>query len=134
MNTLPPPLPSLTSLPCYVTIDGLVGYICGKFSQTNPSLVAIVFAIRALADTLFYHIANYALGAKDLQSQKVFLVTSTLVNMTFLMALRELNVIGRLFSCLLGLATLGYLINRVSYIQDQERQLILEELDVLSES
>lgn len=133
MNTLTPSLPSLKSLPGYVAIDGLAGYICGKLSQTNPILVATVFAIRALVNTLFYHLTNYVLGAKDLQSQKVFLVTSTLVNMTFLIALRELNVIGRLFSCLLGLATLGYLINRVSYIQDKERQLILEEIDALSE-
>jgi hypothetical protein len=122
MNPLPPSLPSLKDLPGYVVIDGLTGYICGKLSQTNPYLIATVFAIRSLAHALFYHIANYVLGAKDLQSQKIFLVTSTLVNMIFLIALKELNVIGRLVSCLLGLATLGYLINRVSYIQDQERQ------------
>lgn len=128
MNSLPLSLPSLKNLPYYVAIDSLTGYLCGKFSQTNPNLTATVFAIRALANALFYHIANYAFGGEDLQSQKIFLVTSTLVNMTFLIVLRELNLIGRLFSCLLGLATLAYLINRVSYIQDLERQLILEEV------
>lgn len=126
MNALPPSLPSLMHLPFYAAIDGLAGYVYGELSQVNPNLTATIFAIRALAHTLFYHVANYILGGKDLQSQKIFLVTSLIVNMTFLVVLRELNLIGRLFSCLLGLAVIGHLIHRVCYIQDQERQMILE--------
>ena len=131
MIVLPPSLPSLANLPIYAALDGLAGYICGKLSQANPHLIAIIFAIRAIALTLFYHIANYILQGSDLQSQKIFLVTSTVVNMTFLIVLRELNLIGRLFSCLLGLAVLGHLIYRVSYIQDQDRQLILEDAETI---
>ena len=126
MAPSPPPLPSLQSLPYNVFVDGAMGYLCGRLGQTNAHLTATIFAIRSLANILFYHVANYVVGAKDLNSQKVFLITSTLVNMICLIALREINLIGQSFSCFLGLAALGYVIHRASYIQNQERQSILE--------
>lgn len=126
MNLSAPSLPSLKYLPFYLAIDGLTGYLYGKLSQVNPTLTTTIFAIRGLAHSFFYHLANLILGGKDLQSQKIFLTTSTIVNMTFLIVLRELNLIGRLFSCLLGLAVIGHLVHRVRYIQDQERRLFEE--------
>ncbi len=131
MNVTAPSLPSLANLPFSVAVDGLAGYLWGKLGQKNSELIATIFVIRALAHTLFYHIANYVLKGKDLQSQRIFLVTSTVVNMTFLIVLRELNLIDRLFSCLLGAAILGHVIYRVSYIQDQERQQIFEGIELI---
>jgi hypothetical protein len=128
MNTLPPSLPYLNYLPFYVAIDGTTGYLCGQVSQVNPILMASIFAIRALADTLFYQLTNFTLKGKDLQSQRIFLVSTAVINMTFLIALRELNLIGRLFSCLLGLAVIGTLIHRVGYIQDREQRLRHQEV------
>lgn len=121
MTTLPPSLPYLNYLPSYVAIDGATGYLCGHISQVNPVLMASLFTIRALSDTLFYQLANFTLKGKELQSQRIFLVSTAVINMTFLIALRELNLIGRLFSCLLGLAVIGTLIHRVGYIQDREQ-------------
>lgn len=129
--SLPPCLPSFTHLPWSIFMSGLAGYFCGKVSQVNPDLTAAIFAIRTLTYTLFYHITNYVLRGKDLQSQKIFFISSTLVNWTFLIVLRELNLIGRLFSCLIGLVFIGHLISRVSYIQDQERQLILKKIHAI---
>lgn len=128
---IPPSLPSLKHLPIYMTIDGLTGYVLGKINQVNPMLMAAIFTIRSLAHTLFYHLANFVLRGRDLDSQKIFLATSTIVNMTFLIALRELNLVGKLFSCLLGLAILGHLIHRVRYIQEQDRRLIQEQAGVI---
>lgn len=123
MNILAAPsLPLLKRLPVYVAIDSLAGYICGHMSQSDPVLMATIFAIRAIADTLFYQFANFIFRGSDLHSHKIFLWSTAAVNMVFLIALRELNLIGRLFSCLLSLAVIGYLIHRVSYIQDQERR------------
>lgn len=122
-----PSLPSLKDLSSCIAIDGLTGCLYGILSQTNFKLTTTIFAIRALTHTLFYHIANSVLQGKDLQSQKIFLVTSTIVNMTFLFVLRELNLIGQLFSCLLGATIIGHLTYRLNYIQDQEKQQLLEE-------
>ncbi len=130
MNILEPSLPSLKQLPFYVAIDGLTGYLCGALSQADPKLMAVVFTIRGLADALFYQFANFVFRGDDLQSHKIFLASSAAVNMLFLVALRELNLIGRLFSCLLSLAVIGYLIRRVSYIQEQERRLYQDDNNV----
>jgi hypothetical protein len=126
MHVVAPSLPSLQHLPIYLTIDVAAGYLYGKLIHVNPNFTATICAIRALTHTLFYHIANYMLGGDGLQSQKIFLVTSTVVNMSFVIVSRELNLIGRLFSCLLGLGVIGYLFHRVLHIQEQERQLILD--------
>jgi hypothetical protein len=123
-----PSFPSFRPLPIEITMDGLIGYFYDKLSQTadpHPHLTAVIFAIRPLAITLFYHTAQYVLRGKDLQSHKIFLGTLIVINMTFLFVLKELNMIGRLFSCLFGLAFLGQLIYRVRYIQNEERKLIL---------
>jgi len=123
MNILIPSLPSVRHLPFYCTIDVLTGYVWGKLSQTNPNLIAAIFLIRALANTFFYQLANFVLKGKGLQAQKIFLATSMGVNLTFLVALRELNLIGSIFSLLLGLAIIGQLLHRVCYIQDEEKRL-----------
>lgn len=123
-------LPSFSDIPIYVSIDVGVGYLYGKLIQKNPSLTATLFAIRTLTDAIFYHIANYALEGKDLQSQKIFLVTSTLVNIAFFFILRELHLMGQLFSCLFGTAIIGRLMHRMRYIKEQEVQLMVaEEMD-----
>lgn len=127
MQALVPSLPSLKNLPFYAAIDGLTGYLYGKLNQTQPLLTSTIFVIRALADVLFYHIANYLVGGKDLQSQKIFLINSTIVNLIFNVVLRELNLISRFFSCIIGLSVLGQLIHRISYIQKTERDLIAAE-------
>lgn len=127
MNGITPSLPSLRSLPFYVACDGLIGYVCGIINSVNPSLTATILVVRTVANTLFYHLANYLLGGQDLKSHKIFLFTSTTVNILTFIVLRELSLIGRLCSWLLGSAMFGYFINRVCYIQDQERQLIFEE-------
>jgi hypothetical protein len=121
MSFLEPSLPLLKSLPFYLVIDGLTGYLCGRVGATRPELMATIFAIRAVAHTLFYLYANNTLKGKELQSQKIFLVTSSIINLTFLIVLREFDLIGRLFSCLLGLSVIGQLVHRVSYIQEHER-------------
>ena len=126
MSMLPPSLPILKDILGYAAIEGTLGYLCGVVGQTNPALTTTIFVTRCVAHALFYHIANFSMGAKDLESQKIFLVNSTLVNMTFLIALRELNLIGHFSSCLIGIAALGYLINRVGYIQKEERSSILK--------
>ena len=124
MMNLAPALPSLRHLPVYLVIDGACGYLYGTVSKVNPLLTLSIFAIRCLADTLFYHLANRILDGKDLESQKIFLMTSMAVNMTFLVVMRELNLIGRFFSCMIGLGVVGYLVHRVRYIQDQERRIL----------
>lgn len=128
MSVCAPDLPTFKYFPFYIALDGFTGYLCGKLSQVNPKLTTAIFVIRSLAHSLFYQLANFILKGKDLQSQKIFLVTSTVVNMTFLITLRELNLIGRLFSCLLGILMIGHMIGRVKYIQDQERRIIEDHL------
>jgi hypothetical protein len=133
MSSSIPALPCLRHLPFYLSLDCVTGYLFGKLSQVNPKLTTIIFAIRALAHSSFHLLANLILRGKDLQSQKIFLVSATIVNMTFLVVLRELNIIGRFFSCLLGLAVIGHLVHRVRYIQDQERRLFEAEQLLLPE-
>lgn len=126
MVLTPPSLPTINGTPYRVAIDALLGFTWSKLGQTNPKLTTLIFAIRSIVDTFFYHAVNYVKGTKELESQKIYLITSTMVNMIFVVALRELNVIGQLFSCLLGVAALGYMINRIAYIQSVEQQAILE--------
>lgn len=133
MNAIIPSLPSLRKFPFYMAIDGLTGYLYGKARKTHPNLTAAIFMIRTLANALFYHITHYLIvgkvEAKGLRSQKIFLINSTIVNLIFIVVLRELNLIGRLFSGLIGLAVMGQLIHRVSYIQNKERELIAAKLE-----
>lgn len=123
MNVLTPSLPSYRHVPVRLIIDGATGYLYGKFSQVNPLLTMTIFTIRGLADTFFYFLANAILNGKDLQSQKIFVGTCAAVNMTFLIVMRELNLIGRFFSIMIGLGVIGYLADRVRYIQEQERRI-----------
>ena len=120
MNISAPSLPNLRHLPVYLSIDAATGLIYGTLSQINPLLTMSIFTIRGLADTLFYHLANRIMDGKDLYSHKIFIATTAAVNMTFLIVMRELNLIGRLFSCVLALSLVGYLVHRVRYIQDKE--------------
>mgnify|MGYP006994442927 CR=1 FL=1 len=126
MSPIPPPLPTLNRIPYCMTIDALTGYLCAKWGKTNSKLTTLIFAIRSFANAFFYHAINYLNGAKKLESQKIYLATSFVVNMTFLVALRELNLIGDIFSCLIGLAAFGYTIKRAIYIQSVENQAILD--------
>lgn len=120
MNILAPSLPNLRHLPFYLSIDGATGFIYGTLSQVNPLLTMTIFTIRGLADALFYHLANRVMDGKDLYSHKIFIATTSAVNFTFLIVMRELNLIGRFFSCVLALALVGSLVHRVRYIQEQE--------------
>jgi len=124
MNVLAPSLPSFRHLPIYLAIDGVSGYLYGTLGKVNPLMTMSIFAVRSLANTLLFHLANTLLDGKDLQSQKIFIATSSAVNMTFLIGMRELNLIGLFFSCLIGLGVVGYLLHRVSYIQEQERRVL----------
>jgi hypothetical protein len=123
MNISTPSLPSLRYVPIRLVIDSATGLLYGKLGQVNPLLTMTIFTIRGLADTLFYYLANTILEGKDLRSQKIFIGTYTAVNLTFLIVMRELNLIGRFFSCIIGLGMIGCLVNRVRYIQDQERHI-----------
>ena len=124
---LPPSLPILRQMPGYIGIDALTGYVCSHACQVNPYLTTAIFAIRPLAQTLFYHIANSFFEKKDLGSQKIYLFTSTSVNLIFIIVLRELDLIGYLFSCVIAAATVGYLIKRAIYVQSEERRMINDE-------
>jgi hypothetical protein len=133
MSSSIPALPHLRHFPFYLTLDCVTGYLCGKLSQVNPRLTTTIFVIRGLAHSSLHLLANAISGGKDLQSQKIFLVSATIVNMTFLVTVRELNIIGRLFSCLLGLIVISYLGGRALYIQNQERRLFEPEQLLLPE-
>ncbi|MFI0434147.1 MAG: hypothetical protein ACH350_00280 [Parachlamydiaceae bacterium] len=130
-NVTPPSLPILKKCPYYVGIAACEGYVYGKICHVNPSLAATILALHALAQTLLYHTADYFFRDKNrqsqkstpLDSQKIFIVTSTLVSMITLVALKEFNLIGQFFYFLLGVGALGYLINRASYIQKEETAL-----------
>lgn len=127
MNPLAPLLPALTHLPFYLAIDGVSGILYAHVGQVNPETTVTIFLIRGLANASFYYLANKILKGKDLQSHKIFIVTSAAINMTFLIAMRELNLIGRFFSCMLGLCVVGVLIHRVRYIQNQESRPALDD-------
>lgn len=120
MQSSIPSLPSLKTLPFSIFIDGAVGYLYAKVNQKNPRLMMVVFTIRTVAHTLFYLFFNFILKGKDLGSQKIFVISSTITSSIFIVALKELHLIEGYFSILLGLAIIGQLINRFDYIQKQE--------------
>lgn len=115
-----PSLPNLAYFPIYATLDGLVGYAYGRIQHINPLLTTAIFITRGVAETLFYHLAKFILKRRDIEPHKIFIATSAIVNMTFLLVLRELNLAAKLFPVLIGLAIVGQLINRVRYIQQLE--------------
>jgi hypothetical protein len=119
MTDISYPLPSLKGLPFTLAMGGLAGFVLGNITQSNP-LMTVIFLIREAANTIFFRLASVFFDEDGLHSQKIFIITSSIVNMTFLFALRELDLIGQLFSWLLGLGAIGILINRVKYIQKQE--------------
>lgn len=114
-------LPAFRHLPFYLVIDAGAGYLYGTLTKVNPLLTMTIFIIRGVAQTLLFKIANAILKAEDVYSQKIFIVTSAAVNMTFLIAMRELNLVGLFFSCLIGFGIVGQLIHRVRYVQDHEK-------------
>lgn len=124
MNPIAPSLPTFSHLPFYLAIDGASGYFYAQLAQVNLERTMTIFLIRSVANTVFYYLANKILKGKDLQSQKIFIWTSAAVNMIFLVAMIELNLIGRFFSCLLGLSVVGIFIHRVRYIQNQESRQV----------
>lgn len=128
-TTATPSLPSLEKLPYYVVIDGLTGYLCGWLCQVNPYLTTTIFAIRSVANTLLFKLAKSHYAKSTLDSHKIFLITATIVNMTFLITLKELNLIGHLFSCIIGAAAVGYIINLANYVQHIERQSIIDKMN-----
>lgn len=120
MNFNPPTLPTFKGWPLCIAIDSLFGYSYGKIAQVNPVLMTAIFATQTVAHTVFYQVANFVLGGKDLLSHKIFIATSVSINLIFIAVLRQLELVGQPFACLLSLAGIGQLINRVSYIQAQE--------------
>ena len=126
-----PLLPSLNHVPFNLAIDSASGYVFGKLNQVNPVLTMTIFTIRGFAHTVFYLLANSILSGKGLKSHKIYIATSFLVNMTFLIVLRELNLIGRFFSLLFGAALIGHLIHRVNYI---EQKISIQEDGEISDS
>lgn len=126
MNNFAPSLPSLSleDLPSDVLVDALTGYLYARITKRNPILMVTIFTIRTVAHTLFYRFFDSIIQGDQLKSQKVFLTTSCIINTIFFMTLRELNLIGTFVSCLLGISFAGLLINRITYIQEQEKKLL----------
>lgn len=120
MGILTPSLPSFKCLLPGVGIDALIGYTYGKFTSVNPMLSTLIFVTRTLAETIIYHIARFVLKGKDIEAQKIFIGTSAVVNLTFILVLRELNLAAKFFPFLIGVAAIGQLVNRVRYIQQEE--------------
>ena len=123
MNALPPSLPSFKELPFDIACDCFVGYLYGKLFKVNPNLTTAIFAIRSLCHTLFYQIAFLVLKRDEIFSHKIYIATTTTVNLTFIIALRQLNLIGTFLSYLLSLGLIGHLISRICYIQREQDQL-----------
>ncbi len=121
MNFNPPSLPTFKGLPLCIAIDGLTGYAYGKIAQVNPLLTATIFAAQALAHTVLYQLVNFTLRGQGLFSHRIFIATSASIKIICIAVLRQLELVGKLFAYLLSLSVLGQLINRVAYIQDQER-------------
>ncbi len=119
-----PSLPNIKFIPAYAAVDLCAGYLLGLGIGINPKLTALIFAIRNLATTLFYHISTFTMNYKDLDSHKAFLAGSIISNMIFLVTLREMNIIGKLSSYALVAVFLGSIIHRVTYIQLKEREMI----------
>lgn len=118
----PPSLPTLRDLPRVVLIDGCVGYLFAQVAGTNPNLMTLIFSVRGIAELFFSHIANYSLKKTELDSHKIHIGVSMIVNMTFLVALRELKLIGQLSAIAFGIAILGRLSKRVSYVDKIEKE------------
>lgn len=117
-------LPSLSSLPGYVAIDAVVGYVAGRVEgKSDPRLLMTICAIRSVVNTVFYLAVNFSHQTTELHSAKIFLVTSTITNMVFLVALRELRLIGQLSSYLIGVSALGYLIGLAVKIQSEDKSI-----------
>lgn len=116
-------LPSLKTTP-FILVEGLVGYAYGTVIRVNPIVTASIFAIRSFAEHLFFFLANVLMDGKDLRSHKIGIVTSTGVNMTFLIVMREMNLIDRLSSCIFGgviVATLAYRVSKIQKLEEQAK-------------
>lgn len=118
-----PYLPAFQSIPIYVGIDSLIGFCASKIrGESNTSLVVTVCAVRALMTPLIFHLINVVSGNQDdLYSHKIFLFTALTVDLIFVIALKELALIGELFSFALGLLVLARAAYRVIYIQKEDR-------------
>lgn len=120
-----PYLPNIKHLPFYVATDAILGALYAgiryaAIGKVNPLLTVTIFAIRGLADNLFFLLANTLLKGKNLHSQKIFITTSAIVNTAFMVSLRELNLMERLPAFILGLIGIAFLGRRIKYIHDKE--------------
>jgi hypothetical protein len=119
-------LPSLKRLPHCVVMDSLVGYLYGRLCKVNPYLTMTMFMVRSIALTCLYQGANRILNGRGIQSHKIFVIISGSVNISLIIALKQLNANG-FFSALFNLlfigSLIGNLIDHISYIQDHERHL-----------
>lgn len=124
MQSSTPSLPTIRSFPLSIGIEGLTGFLYGTVFQINPKLMTLIFMIRGIADNILYQLINLAsnllVGSDEVQSQKIYLINSSFINLAFLTILRDLNLFGRLFSYVLGVGCIGQLIYRVRYIDNHE--------------
>lgn len=119
-------LPEWRTLPINLILDSLTGYLFGRMVRVNPVLTTTIFATRCIAHTLLFKLTAYLFKADDLKSHKIFVCTSAVVNMTFIIVLREMNLSSHLISIALSLALFGKLITHVSYIETQQEEKAAE--------
>lgn len=120
MNMIASSLPTFKDMPIRVGLECLAGYLGGRAAKVNPILTMTICAIRGLAETCFYQIANYIFGDDEIRAHKIYIATSGTINMIFIIVLKELNLIGHFFSCIMGLGAIGLMILRVQHIQKLE--------------
>lgn len=120
MNMIASSLPTFKDMPVRIALESLAGYLYGRIVKVNPIVTMTICAIRGLAETCLYQIANYLFGDDEIRAHKIYIATSVPINMIFIIVLKELNLIGHLSSCVLSLGVVGLMVIRVQHIQKLE--------------
>ena len=87
--------PALSNLPNHMAIWTVCGAVYGYVFNANPKLAACAFAMRPLADTLLFAVAN-PLFAGDLgkRSYQVYQITHACIAVLTIVAFRQLQLIA----------------------------------------
>lgn len=112
-----PHLPSLSYLPISMAGDCVFGFAFGKLTGVNAAMTTTIFLIRGIAHSIVYLLANSVFRGEGLTSHKIYIGTTLVVNLIFLVVLREFDLISKFFLNLFGSILLAYVIRHVYYIE-----------------
>lgn len=109
-------LPTFERLPQNIIVGGLVGIACGLYAKADESMMGLVFAVHQLADAILFRLFKPLARGGATAQLAIHTITRLSLDVTAIVAMRALKLIGQTGTLYFGLASSAYVIYRLSVI------------------